>query len=294
LGTFAGMSSLRHDPGGLAGVVELPGGRLLASRRWPGIGAPIVAMHGLFDCSLGWKHFAAATSRPCVAFDLPGFGRSAPPANNRFGSYAEDILYGLDILGVGSFSLVGHSLGGAVAARLSERAGERTLNLTLLAPAGFGRVPLAELLEGSALGRLVRLGVPLALSNPLSAAGIYMAVVSHGHPPERQLLGRVMRRAFNAAPGALAANEAIVAAARDPDGFAHRAVRYDGPVSVLWGAGDILIPLSHAARVCEALPQARLTVWEGMGHHPQRERPRQLHKYLAATTRVSARMLSAA
>ena len=123
--TFAGMSSLRHDPGGLAGVVELPGGRLLASRRWPGIGAPIVAMHGLFDCSLGWKHFAAATSRPCIAFDLPGFGRSAPPANNRFGSYAEDILYGLDILGVGSFSLLGHSLGGAVAARLSERACER-------------------------------------------------------------------------------------------------------------------------------------------------------------------------
>ena len=34
-----------------------------------------------------------------------------------------------------------------------------------------------------------------------------------------------MRRAFSAAPGALAANEAIVAAARDPDGFAHRAVR---------------------------------------------------------------------
>ena len=253
-----------------------------------------MVLHGLFDCSLGWKHFAAATTRPCVAFDLPGFGRSAMPVDNGLASYAEDILCGLDILGVGSFSLVGHSLGGGVAATLSERAPERTLNLTLLAPSGFGRVPLAELLQGSAVGRLVRLGVPLALSNPLSAASIYMAVVSHGHPPERQLLGRVMRRAFSTAPGAIAANQAIVAAARDPDGFVHRRVRYDGPVSVLWGAGDILMPVSHAARVCKSLPQARLTVWEGMGHHPQRERPQQLNKYLAITTGIPARILSAA
>jgi len=286
--------STRQDPDGVTEVVELPGGRLLASRRWSGTGAPVVALHGLFDCSLGWKHFAATTRRPCVAFDLPGFGSSAMPAHNRFGSYAEDILCGLEILGVRSFSLVGHSLGGAVAAELSERAPERTLTLTLLAPAGFGPVPLAELLDGNALGRLVRLGVPLALSNPLTAAGIYMAAVSRGRPPERQLLGRVMRRAFTTAPGAVAANEAIVAAARDPDGFAHRGVRYDGPVSVLWGAGDVLMPLSHAARVCEALPQARLTVWKGMGHHPQRERPQQLNKYLAAATRVPARTLSAA
>ena len=194
----------------------------------------------------------------------------------------------------GSFSLVGHSLGGSVAAELSEQARDRTLNLTLLAPAGFGPVPLAELLGGSALGRLARLGVPLTLSNPLSAAGIYMAVVSHGHPPERQLLGRLMRRAFSTAPGAFAANEATVAAARDPDGFAHRSVRYDGPVSVLWGTSDVLIPMSHAARVCEALPQAKLTVWEGMGHHPQRERPDQLNDYLAAATRSQTKPLSAA
>jgi len=274
--------------------VKLADGRLLATRRWPGRGSPLVALHGLFDCSLGWKHVAAATRRPVVAFDLPGFGRSTLPKDKRFASYAQDILCALDILGLESFSLIGHSLGGAVAAELSEHARGRTLNLTLLAPAGFGTVPLAELLEGSPLGRFARLGVPLALSNPLSAAGIYMAVVSHGHLPDRQQLGRVMRRAFSTAPGAIVANQAVVAAARDPDGFVHRPVRYDGPVSVLWGESDLLMPVSHAARVCQALPQAELTVWAGMGHHPQRERPEQLNDYLARTTRTLARTLSAA
>jgi pimeloyl-ACP methyl ester carboxylesterase len=104
----------------------------------------------------------------------------------------------------------------------------------------------------------------------------------------------VMQRSFTTAPGAVAANEAIVAAAKDPDGFARRPVRYDGRVSALWGARDILVPIAHARRVCEALPQTRLTVWEGMGHHPQRERPRQLNEYLANATRVKLRALAAA
>ena len=226
--------SWRRDPDGRVELLELSDGRLLASRRWAGRGVPLVTLHGLFDCSLGWKHVAAATVRPCVAFDLPGFGASAVPVENRYRSYAQDILSGLDLLGVESFSLVGHSLGGAVAASLSELVRERARNLTLLAPAGFGRVWLAELLERSGPGRLARRCMPLALANPLSAAGIYMAVVAHGHPPERQLLTRVMRRAFSAGPGAAAANEAIVAAGSDPAGFAYRAVRYEGPVSVLW------------------------------------------------------------
>jgi len=80
--------SLQPDPEGRAGLVQLADGRLLASRRWAGAGVPLVALHGLFDCSLGWEHVAAATSRPFVAFDLPGFGRSGMPAENRFASYA--------------------------------------------------------------------------------------------------------------------------------------------------------------------------------------------------------------
>ena len=286
--------SRAHDPNGRAGSLALPDGRILATRHWPGTGMPLVVLHGLFDCSLGWRHVAAATRRPCIAFDLPGFGRSSMPANNRFADYARDILHALDALGVKRFSLVGHSLGGNVATELAEQAPERAINLTLLAPAGFAPVPVAELLAGSSLGRAARRGVPLALSNPLTAAGIYMAFVAHGHPPEIQLLGRVMRRAFKTAPGALAANEALVAAARDPDGFGHRRVRYKAPVSVLWGSRDILVPVSHADRVRDALPQASVTVWEGMGHHPQRERPKQLNDYLAVATRVKRAALPVA
>ena len=256
----AGAARRAPIPTGVSRWWSLPTGGCWQSRRWPGTGLPLVTLRRAV------RLFArvGSTSPPprgdrVSRLTCPGSGARGCPRTTalpamRGISFARSTSWAWR-----SFSLVGHSLGGSVAAELSEQAHERARNLTLLAPAGFGPVPLAELLGGSAVGRLARLGVPLTLSNPLSAAGIYMAVVSHGHLPERQLLGRLIRRAFSTAPGAFAANEATVAAARDPDGFAHRSVRYDGPVSVLWGTSDVLIPVSHAARVCEALPQATLT-----------------------------------
>jgi len=57
----------------------LPDGRLLAYRQRPGCGRPLVLVHGLMDCSGGWKTFIARTQRPVVAFDLPGMGLSERP-----------------------------------------------------------------------------------------------------------------------------------------------------------------------------------------------------------------------
>ena len=38
--------------------VALPDGRRLSLECWPGEGAPLVLLHGLMDCGLGWKHLA--------------------------------------------------------------------------------------------------------------------------------------------------------------------------------------------------------------------------------------------
>ena len=269
---------------GIEGEVALPDARVLGTRIWPGKGAPLVLLHGLLDCSFGWKRVAAATHRPCVAIDLPGFGRSAMPSEPSIASYAWDIINALAALGLTRFALIGHSLGGAVAAAVAEQEPGRVTNLTLLAPVGFGVVPAAEFVQRQLLGAIVRRGLPLALSNPLSAAGIYMLTVSGGRLPDRELLKRVGRRAFSTAPGALAANEAIVTAGTQPGGLVHRPLRYPGRVSVLWGSNDRLVPVAHTTRVREAIPQAEVTIWQGMAHHPQHERPAELNTYLAATT----------
>ena len=106
-------------------------------RSWAGHGRPLVLLHGLLDSSEGWAEFALGTHRPCIAIDLPGFGGSDLPRAPRIASYGEDVLAALTALDLGDCTLVGHSLGGAVAAAAAERCAA-VRSLVMLAPVGFG------------------------------------------------------------------------------------------------------------------------------------------------------------
>jgi len=255
--------------------VRLPGDRRLTVRGWEGTGDPLVLLHGLLDCSEGWVSLAERTERPCVAIDLPGFGGSDLPRKPRIASYAEDVAEALGRLGVDRCTLVGHSLGGAVAATVAQQA-PSVSSLILLAPAGFGRIALAEALTKPLVVDVATLALPLALVNPLTVTAAYSTFVARRRLPERELIARLRRRAARAPQAVRAATVAIAAAGRDE----RRRIDFAGPVAALWGANDALVPTAHARGVRESLPQAHVEFWPEMGHHPQRERPRALAHFV--------------
>ena len=273
---------LRIDRVATTMAVELPDGRRLSVECWPGDGAPLVLLHGLLDCGVGWKQLAGVMHRPCYAVDLPGFGDSDCPTRNRISAYAEDVQAALAALDVHDFTLVGHSLGGAVATGLAERLRDDVAALVLMAPAGFGRIHLAEAIQLPGVRSLVRHGLPLALANPVTALGVYMAVVGNGHLPDPELVARLRKNAHRWAPGAQCANEAITASGLSARAFYRRRLDYHGPVLALWGDRDRLVPLAHRDGVMTAFPQAQVSVWKKMGHHPQRERPSELAQFIEA------------
>jgi pimeloyl-ACP methyl ester carboxylesterase len=259
--------------------VRLGQGRRLRVRNWPGEGRPLVLLHGLLDDSEGWTGLALDTHRPCIAMDLPGFGGSELPLRPRISAYADDVAAGLRRLKIGECTLVGHSLGGAVATAVAERhAGVHSL--VLLAPAGYGQIRLAEWFALPGVRDVAELMLPLALVSPLLVTAGYTTFVAHGRLPSRDLTDRLRRRAFQSAPGVRTAVAAIAAAGRSQRGFHARPVDFDGPVAALWGARDALVPLAHTGAVRAALPQVHLEVWPRMGHHPQRERPAQLARFI--------------
>jgi pimeloyl-ACP methyl ester carboxylesterase len=259
--------------------VRLPAGRRLRVRSWPGDGRPLVLLHGLLDDSEGWTALAMDTHRPCIAIDLPGFGGSELPLRPRISAYADDVAAGLNGLGIDDCTLVGHSLGGAVATAVAERH-DGVRALVLLAPAGYGPIRLAEVFALPGVRDIAQLMLPLALVSPLLVTAGYATFVAHGRLPSRDLTERLRRRAFQSAPGVRAAVTAIAAAGRSKHGFHARPVAFDGPVAALWGARDALVPLDHTRAVKTALPQVHLEVWPRMGHHPQRERPAQLSRFI--------------
>jgi hypothetical protein len=45
------------------------------------------------------------------------------------------------------------------------------------------------------------------------------------------------------------------------------------PTLIVWGDHDRIIPLDHAYKAHEAIPNSRLEVMEGVGHYPHVEEP---------------------
>jgi pimeloyl-ACP methyl ester carboxylesterase len=259
--------------------LRLGAGRTLRVRCWSGNGRPLVLLHGLLDDSEGWAMLARDTHRPCIAIDLPGFGGSDLPSRPRVSAYAEAVVEGLDALELTDFTLVGHSLGGAVATAVAERC-DQVRALALLAPAGFGQIRLAEAMNLPLVRQAAELALPVALVNPLTVTAAYTTFVAHHRLPSADLMGRIVRRSWRSGPGVSAAVQAIAAAGRSQRAFAGRSIAFDGPVAALWGEHDALVPREHLEALQRALPQAHVEVWQGMGHHPQRERPAALSRYL--------------
>lgn len=250
------------------------GGRRLAYRHWPGSapGGPLVLLHGLLDSAEGWNVTMRACPQEAYAFDLPGFGRSDLPEHATIEALADDVLAAIRVLGLRRFRLIGHSMGGATAALIAARAPAAIDDLTLIAPAGFGPLPLAAIADRS-VGQLATNLVPLVLSSKRLTAMIYALAVANGCRPDPQLAERLRARATSCLPGLKMGVRAVARISSDGGRLRELEHDYQGPVYALWGRRDQLVPASHADGVLEAFPQAEVHVWERVGHHPQHERP---------------------
>jgi pimeloyl-ACP methyl ester carboxylesterase len=115
--------------------VPVSGGELRVG-RWGAddASAPVVvALHGVTANHRCWAEVAARSRCAFIAPDLRGRGRSnrlAGPAG--MARHAEDVAAVLDHLALSAALVVGHSMGGFVAAAFAERCPDRVLAVTLV------------------------------------------------------------------------------------------------------------------------------------------------------------------
>jgi pimeloyl-ACP methyl ester carboxylesterase len=107
----------------------------------PSVGRTIVLLHGRNFPSSYWeptiKALSAAGYR-VVALDQIGFGKSSKPGfAYSFDAMARVTVALLDSLGITRFDLVGHSMGGMLAVRLTRAYGSRIDHLVLYSPIGL-------------------------------------------------------------------------------------------------------------------------------------------------------------
>ena len=122
-------------------TIELPHLRL-AARAWGDPALPrLMALHGWLDNAASFDALAPLLCKQfhIVAIDLPGHGRSGhrPPGTwYHYIDYLGEVLTAADVLGWARFGLLGHSLGGAIAAALAAACPDRIERLLLIEALG--------------------------------------------------------------------------------------------------------------------------------------------------------------
>ncbi|MBZ9794785.1 alpha/beta fold hydrolase [Mesorhizobium sp. ES1-4] len=200
----------------------------------------IVLLHGFGGCHDVWGEVISSLSASArvLAYDLPGHGLSLDfPGAGLAKVAARAVLADLTARSVKRVHLVGHSMGGAVAALMALTEPDKVASLTLLAPGGFGAEINAPLLRRFAAARDpsdIRACL-VAMSGPLTRSMDHIV----------DSLGDMRAR-----PGQVEKLIEIAAAmtSGDRQGVIPRDQldRLAMPVMVAWGSDDAVLPVTQA------------------------------------------------
>ena len=119
--------------------IEVAGFRIRYIQRGPKSSPDLVLIHGLGASIYGWRHVLDELTQSfrVTAFDLPGFGLSDKHVKEKYGldEQTRRVFQLLDQLKIKNFFIVGHSMGGSIAAWMTKTSPSRVLKVGLLAPA---------------------------------------------------------------------------------------------------------------------------------------------------------------
>lgn len=243
-------------------------------------GAPVaLLLHGLghwTDAAWGRLVPQLDPALRYVAFDLPGFGASDKPGATfdraYFGRVLDDVVAALHLE---RFALVGHSLGGFIAADYAGAHAARVSHLALIAPAAFARTPRHMLY--ALAGGFAR---PLFERRP--SRRFVVRMLQRGVVDPNALEPAVVERAYELSqdPALRKAFAGVYASAIHAFTRARELhadfARYPGPVFCAWGAHDRYIDIAALRNVVRIYPHAKTLILSNSGHLPMVEEPRAL------------------
>lgn len=247
-----------------------------------GTGMPVILIHGAFFDSLLWQRNmdALAESRCVYAIDLWGFGYSTRDVTPSYEPYIQQLAAFMQALGLEKASLVGHSLGGGIAALFSARFPEKVEKLVLVDSAGLANPDpfAARFFKLPWIGEKL-MNFPGDRLRLTMLKDLFLYQAEKLSPAQyKQLTG------FQKISGTTAVALAIMR-----HGFAdtlessfRQLAKLNLPTMIIWGAQDRAIPLKIGQRMHQLLPGAKLIIIQQAGHLPNLEQSAVFNAQLTA------------
>ncbi|MEU1528854.1 alpha/beta fold hydrolase [Streptomyces fagopyri] len=204
-----------------------------------------------------------------VSYDRPGYGGSTPVRGRNAASAAADVTLVADALGIGRFALMGHSGGGTHALACAALLPDRVLGTVSVAgPAPFGAEGLDWFAGMNESGR-ASLAAAVAgreekerhEARATYDPAMFTAADHAALAGEWSWFHDVVGPAVEAGPGGLIDDDLAYVA---PWGCDPRSIA--GPVLLLHGGRDRVVPCSHSQWLASRCPRSELALHPADGH----------------------------
>jgi pimeloyl-ACP methyl ester carboxylesterase len=253
--------------------VALPDGETLAYLTMGDpAGTPVVLIHGYTDSARDWVPLIPYLSPrlKLILVDLRGHGRSGKPecCYTRM-DFAYDIKLLLDALHIERADIVGHSLGSIVAQTFAEFWPERTERVVLISSSGGRRPGAAPAPPKFDYAAAIR-----QLKEPIDPDSQFM--IEWWSSPTPVDPDFIRRQRQDAAAIPLRVWLAILDQGLVDADLQRTLPRLEAPTLLIWGSADPLMEEEVRTSLREALPQAEVKVFPGLGHNPFWEQPAQV------------------
>lgn len=231
----------------------------------------VLLVHGFGADKSTWLWFARELTEyyHVIALDLPGFGASdRPHGSYDIGTQTERLAAFVDALAIRRLNLVGHSMGGHIAALYAARYPQQVASLTLIANAGISAPQRSAFFQ-----QLQEHG-----DNPLlvESAPQFDQLLDWLFVAPPQLPERIHQ---------YLAQRAIDDSAHQREVFNHLQQRYlplepelpriSAPTLLLWGDQDRILDVSSIEVMKPLLADVSVEIIKGCGHAPMLERPQE-------------------
>jgi len=234
-----------------------------AQRLASGAESSTVFIHGAGGTHRHWGHQIAGLSGTNVyALDLPGHGRSGGQARTSITSYAEFLTDFLEALGSTRATLVGHSMGGAIAQDLALNHASQVDRLILVGTGAKLRV-LPTILEG--------------LLNEFESTVDMILGYSYSEDAPQELVDLGRQEWLATTPGVLHGDFM----ACDHFDVRDRLREIRCPTLLICGEEDQLTPPKYSQFLQEQITDAQLTIIPKAGHMVMLEQPEEVSRAIA-------------
>ena len=270
--------------------ITTPGPRGARASGAPGGPGPVLLLHGQPGGACDWERVIAALEpdTSAIAINRPGWDGVSEPTD--LAGNAAAALRALDARGIERAAIVGHSLGGAIAAWLAAHHPDRVRALVLASPSANrdSLYAVDRLLAAPVAGYLTTVAALAGLGLVLTASPLRRLAAGGLSIDERYLKAASHRLLEPASWRAHVVEQRALI--KDLPALEQCLARISAPTTILVGADDRVVPVASARRLATQIPGARLELVAGAGHLLPQRHPERLANAIVAALDEAARV----